>query len=277
MEIRYSPNPESVRRLTTEELRKAFVIEELFIPGKITMLYSDADRVIIGGCVPTNAPLQLLATKKEMSAEYFCERREVGIINIGSKGSISVDGKIFTMETKDLLYISRGSKEVLMNSAQIEKPAQFYLISYPAHKEYPTRLAKFANAEQQPLGNQNEANVRTIYKYIHLNGIQSCQLVMGLTELAEGSVWNSMPPHTHNRRSEIYMYFNMQPNSVVFHFMGEPTQSRNLLVHNGQAVISPSWSIHCGAGTGKYSFVWAMGGENQEFSDMDVVEKTMLR
>ncbi len=277
MEIRYSPHPEAAKRMTTEDLRKYFLIENLFEEGKITLVYSDADRAIVGGCAPAAGPLQLLASKKEMAAEYFCERREIGIINIGGKGFISVDGKNYEMNQKDVLYIGRGSKEIVFKSDSIEMPAQFYIVSYPAHKEYPTTYAKFSDAEPQHLGNQSDANVRTIYKYIHLNGIKSCQLVMGMTELNDGSVWNTMPAHTHIRRSEIYMYFGMKKDSVVFHFMGEPVQSRNLLLHNGQAVISPSWSIHCGAGTSNYAFVWAMGGENQEFSDMDVIAKTELR
>ncbi|MEW5799920.1 MAG: 5-dehydro-4-deoxy-D-glucuronate isomerase [Bacteroidota bacterium] len=271
MEVRFAPNAESCQRLTTEELRKNFLIENLFEPGTINLTYSDVDRAIIGGIVPTNQPLQLVASKKEMAADYFFERREGGIINVGGKGSISVDGKKYPMETKDVLYVGKRSNEVLFSSQTLEQPARFFLMSYPAHKDYPTTHAKFSDAEPQHLGSQKDANRRTIYKYIHMNGIKSCQLVMGMTELEEGSVWNTMPAHTHLRRSEVYMYFNMRYDAVVFHFMGEPIESRNLVVKNNQAVISPSWSIHCGAGTSNYSFVWAMGGENQEFSDMDAV------
>lgn len=277
MEIRIAPNAQSVQRMTTEELRGNFLAEELFLDGAVTLLYSDVDRAIIGGIVPTTAPLQLMASKKEMAADYFCERREVGIINIGGNGSIRVDGKTYPMEQKDVLYIGKGAKEILFSSAAAGNPAQFYLMSYPAHKEYPTAHAKFSDAEPQHLGDQKDANKRTIYKYIHLNGIKSCQLVMGMTELDEGNVWNSMPPHTHVRRSEVYMYFNLKSDAVVFHSMGEPSQTRSLIIRNRQAVISPSWSIHCGAGTSNYSFVWAMGGENQVFNDMDAVTLKDLR
>jgi 4-deoxy-L-threo-5-hexosulose-uronate ketol-isomerase len=277
MEVRNAPNALAAQRMTTEELRSNFLIETLFVDNAVSLVYSDVDRAIVGGIVPAGQPLELLASKKEMAAEYFCERREAGIINIGGKGSIDVDGKRYPMEMKDVLYIGKGSKKVTMTSESKENPARYYLMSYPAHKEYPTAHAKFSEAEPQRLGNQNDANKRTIYKYIHLNGIKSCQLVMGMTELDEGSVWNTMPAHTHIRRSEVYMYFNIKENAAVFHLMGEPAHSRNMIVHNGQAVISPSWSIHCGAGTSNYSFVWAMGGENQEFNDMDGIAIKDLR
>lgn len=277
MNVRFSPNADLAQRMTTEELRKNFLIENLFQLGNINLTYSDADRAIIGGIVPTSESLKLTASKKEMAADYFCERREVGIINIGGKGAVIVDEKKYKMETKDVLYIGRGAKDISFTSEEKELPARFYLVSYPAHKEYPTTHAKFSDAEPQHLGSQKDANKRTIYKYIHLNGIKSCQLVMGMTELDEGSVWNTMPAHTHLRRSEVYMYFNLKSETVIFHFMGEPAESRNLVVHDGEAVISPSWSIHCGAGTSNYSFVWAMGGENQEFGDMDIVAMNALR
>jgi len=277
MEVRFAPNAQAAQRMTTEELRSNYLIENLFVKGNVALVYSDVDRAIIGGIVPADKSLQLMASKKEMAADYFCERREVGIINIGGKGSITVDGKKFSMEAKDILYIGKGAKEISFSSEKKEQPAKFYLVSYPAHKEFPTTHAKFSDAEPQHLGSQKDANKRTIYKYIHLNGIKSCQLVMGMTELDEGSVWNTMPAHTHIRRSEVYMYFNLPENAVVFHFMGEPNQSRNIVMHNGDAVISPSWSIHCGTGTSNYSFVWAMGGENQEFGDMDAIAIKDLR
>jgi len=277
MEVRSAPNAQTTKRLNTEELRGNFLIENLFTEDKITLIYSDVDRAIIGGIVPKSQSLQLLASKKEMAADFFCERREVGIINIGEKGTITVDGKKFHMEKKDVLYIGRGSQEIIFVSEKNDQPAHFYLMSYPAHKEYSTTHAKFSDAEPQHLGNLKDANKRTIYKYIHINGIKSCQLVMGMTELEEGSVWNTMPSHTHLRRSEVYMYFNLKPESMVFHLMGEPTECRTIVTRNQQAVISPSWSIHSGAGTTNYSFVWAMGGENQEFGDMDAVPMTQLR
>ncbi len=271
MEIRFAPNQHAVKRMTTEELRENFLVKDLFQDGAVTMIYSDVDRAIIGGIVPASEPLKLLSSKKEMASEYFCERREAGIINLAGPGTVTVDGTSYEVQKHDVLYIGRGSKEVIFTSRSAAQPAHFYLISYPAHKEYPTMLAKFSDAEPQPLGTPADANRRTIYKYIHLNGIKSCQLVMGMTILEEGSIWNTMPSHTHVRRSEVYMYFSMDPNALVFHFMGEPNQTRNIIMRNEQAVISPSWSIHSGAGTRAYSFVWAMGGENQEFSDMDAV------
>lgn len=277
MEVRFAPNAHTTQRLNTEELRSNFLVENLFIDDAVTLVYSDVDRAIVGGIVPKTKSLQLMASKKEMAAEYFCERREIGIINIGDKGSVTVDGKNFPLEKKDVLYIGRGSKEIIFASEKNDHPAQYYLMSYPAHKDYPTTLAKFTDAEPQQLGNPKDANKRTIYKYIHIHGIKSCQLVMGMTELDEGSVWNTMPSHTHLRRSEVYMYFNLKPDAMVFHFMGEPTQCRTIVTRNLQAVISPSWSIHSGAGTTNYSFVWAMGGENQEFSDMDAVPMTQLK
>lgn len=277
MEVRSTPNADAVQRMTTEELRAHFLAERLFVPGNISLLYSDVDRAIIGGIVPTGAPLLLAASKKEMAADYFCERREAGIINTGGGGTVTVDGTTYPLAKYDVLYIGKGSQNISFASETAADPAMFFLMSYPAHAVYPTVRATFADAEPQSLGNSKDANKRTIYKYIHLNGIKSCQLVMGMTRLEEGSVWNTMPPHTHLRRSEVYLYFDLDPESMVFHFMGEPSQSRNVILRNRQAVISPSWSIHCGAGTKNYSFVWAMGGENQEFSDMDAVPLTELR
>jgi 4-deoxy-L-threo-5-hexosulose-uronate ketol-isomerase len=277
MEVRYSPNAESYKRMTTDELRKSFLIENLFLTNEIPMVYSDADRSIIGSAVPSGKTLQLTATKKEMAAEYFAERREIGVINIGDKGSIFVGDKEYTMNQKDGLYIGRGAKQIEFKSTDPKKPAMFYFVSYPSHKEYPTQHIGFSESTPLKLGTQKEANIRTINKYIHLGGVRSSQLVMGLTELEEGSIWNTMPAHTHQRRSEIYMYFNLKEDSVVFHMMGEPDETRHFIMRNGQAVISPSWSIHCGAATQSYSFIWAMGGENQVFEDMDAVTMDKLR
>jgi 4-deoxy-L-threo-5-hexosulose-uronate ketol-isomerase len=277
MDVRFSPNPTTTNTLITEQLRKEFMIEQVFIPGKVTMVYSDLDRAIIGGAMPVKSAVELLASKKEMSAEYFCERREVGVINIGGDGMIIVDAKEFPMTIKDVLYIGRGTKTIKFMSTNKSNPALFYFISYPAHTEYPTTHKKFVDAEPAKLGSEKDANKRTIYKYIHPNGIKSCQLVMGMTELEEGSVWNTMPSHTHLRRSEVYMYFNLKPESIVFHMMGEPNETRHVVIRNQQAVISPSWSIHSGVGTSNYSFIWAMGGENQEFGDMDVISMTDLK
>jgi len=277
MEVRYLPDVNSYKRMTTDELRKNFLIENLFQSNEIPMVYSDVDRSIIGSVVPSGKALQLTATKKEMAAEYFAERREIGVINIGDNGSIVVDDKEYAMEHKDGLYIGRGSKHIEFKSADSKKTALFYFVSYPSHKEYPTQHISFSQSTPLKLGTQKEANKRTIYKYIHLNGIKSSQLVMGLTELEEGSIWNTMPAHTHQRRSEIYMYFSMNKDSVVFHMMGEPDETRHLIIRSGQAAISPSWSIHCGAATQSYSFIWAMGGENQVFEDMDPVSMDVLK
>ncbi len=277
MDVRFAPNPETAKTLVTKQLRKEFMIEQLFAAGKVTTIYSDLDRAIIGGAMPVDLPVELLASKKEMSADYFCERREVGILNVGGKGSISADGKKYSMELKDVLYIGKGVKSISFASDNKEDPALFYFISYPAHTEYPTAHKKFADAEPVKLGSEKDANKRTIYKYIHTNGIKSCQLVMGMTELEEGSVWNTMPSHTHLRRSEVYFYFNVKQDAVVFHMMGEPNETRHVMIRNQQAVISPSWSIHSGVGTSNYSFIWAMGGENQEFGDMDVIPMNELR
>jgi 4-deoxy-L-threo-5-hexosulose-uronate ketol-isomerase len=277
MEVRLAPHPTAAKGMGTEELRKEFLITDLFNPGTISMLYSDVDRAIIGGAQPHETPLELLASKKEMAVEYFCERREIGILNIGGNGSITVDGNTYAMELKDVLYIGKGVTRVAFSSDNKDTPAKFYFISYPAHREYPTAHKKYRDAEPARMGNEKDSNKRTIFKYIHTNGIKSCQLVMGMTELEEGSVWNTMPSHTHLRRSEVYLYFNLKPEGVVFHMMGEPHETRHIILRDKQAVISPSWSIHSGAGTGSYSFIWAMGGENQEFGDMDVVPMDVLK
>ena len=271
MDVRFSTDPKGFRSMSTEELRKAFLIENLFVPGEIPMVYSDIDRSITGSAVPANTPLKLLGTKKEMAAEHFAERREIGVINIGADGIVSVDGKEYPMAYRDALYIGRGVKEIVFSSLESDKLAMFYFVSYPAHKEFPTTHAKFSDAEPVRLGSLKDSNKRTIYKYIHPNGIKSCQLVMGLTELEEGSVWNTMPPHTHQRRSEVYMYFNMEPTAMVIHLMGQPDETRHIIMRNRQAVLNPSWSIHAGGGTQNYTFIWAMGGENQVFDDMDGV------
>jgi 4-deoxy-L-threo-5-hexosulose-uronate ketol-isomerase len=269
MEVRFSTDPNSLRHMSTEEVRKLFVIDTLFAPDTIPMVYSDIDRSITGSAVPVKSSLQLQSSKKEMAAEYFTERREIGVINIGGKGTITVDGTSYSMAHKDGLYISRGSREIIFASASKEQPAKFYFVSYPAHREYPTTHVTIEQAEHEHLGSLATANDRVINRYFHVRGVKSCQLVMGLTELAEGSVWNTMPPHTHQRRSEVYMYFNLDPDSLVVHLMGKPSETKHIIMRNEQAVLSPIWSIHAGAGTKNYSFIWAMGGENQVFEDMD--------
>jgi 4-deoxy-L-threo-5-hexosulose-uronate ketol-isomerase len=276
MEIRYSPNPKDYQRLTTDELRSAFLIESLFAPGKLELVYTDADRAIVGSAVPTNAAVQLSADA-ELRAVFFCERRELGVLNIGGGGSVEVDGQSHQMGGLDCLYVGRGSKSITFASKDASQPAAFFLLSYPAHTPYPTTHAQMKDATPVELGTVADANRRTIYKYIHTDGIKSCQLVLGFTQLQEGAVWNTMPAHTHTRRSEIYMYFNLDPKRRVMHFMGKPQETRHLIVSDRQAVISPSWSIHSGCGTGAYTFCWGMGGENQAFDDMDPAPVTQLR
>ena len=277
MEVRYSTDPQGYRTMTQQELRKLYLIDSLFVPDAIPMVYSDIDRSITGSAVPVKGPLKLLSSKKEMAAEYFTERREIGVINIGGEGDVSADGREYRMEYADALYIGRETKEILFKSKDKKKPACFYFVSYPAHKKYPTTHAKRSDAEPAKLGSLKDANKRTIYKYIHPKGIQSCQLVMGLTELEEGSVWNTMPPHTHQRRSEVYMYFNLAPGALVFHMMGSPDETKHIIMRNRQAVLSPSWSIHMGVGNQAYTFIWAMGGENQVFDDMDPVNLDTMK
>jgi len=277
MEVRYSPNQTGFKKFTTDELRKSFLIESLFQKNKIPMVYSDIDRSITGSAVPSGKTLKLVATKKEMAAEYFAQRREIGVINIGGKGSIVVNKKNYQMNNKDALYIGRGSKNVEFKSSDSKKPAMFYFVSYPAHTAYPTKHIKYSQSTPVKLGSDVECNKRTIYKYIHPGTMPTCQLVMGLTELEEGSVWNTMPAHTHQRRSEVYMYFNINPDSFVIHLLGEPAETRHIIIRNGQAVLSTSWSMHAGCGTKNYSFIWAMGGENQEFDDMDHISMKELK
>ncbi len=271
MEVRYLPNDVSYQRMTTRELRDAFVLENLFEAGRIRMVYADSDRAIVGGAVPVTGTLPLLATQKEMAAAHFNDRREVGIMNIGGEGTVSVDGTEYPLGAKDLLYVGKGAKSIELSSRDAGAPAVYYLVSFPAHTTYPTAAMRFRDAERSPLGTAGAANKRTIRKYVHGGGIKSCQLVMGMTQLDEGSVWNTMPPHTHQRRSEVYLYFDLDPDGIVVHLMGKPHETRNLMLRNRQVALSPPWSIHAAAGTKHYAFVWAMGGENQEFSDMDAV------
>ncbi len=275
MNVRYTVGKNEYQRMTTRELREAFLID-LFEPGKLNLLYCEVERAIVGAAVPAVESLALEAGK-ELASNYFCERREVGVLNIGGSGTVAVDGVAYRMENLDGLYIGRGSKEVSFSSADASDPARFHLVSYPAHAAYPTEHAKKASAKAITLGSAENANQRTIYQYIHENGIRSCQLVMGFTVLEPGSVWNTMPCHTHERRTEVYLYFGLDENSRVFHMMGPGDETRHLAVSNGQAVISPMWSIHSGCGTKAYSFCWAMGGENQRFDDMDHITMEDLK
>jgi 4-deoxy-L-threo-5-hexosulose-uronate ketol-isomerase len=277
MDIRYAATPADTKNYDTERLRKNYLIENLFVPGQLNMTYSHVDRMITGGVVPVKEPVKLDGERKDLGADYFLERREIGIINVGPKGSVTVDGTVYVMDSKDCLYVGLGNQEVLFNSADPANPARFYFNSCPAHKQYPTEKVAISEAEPNHLGAITSSNERTIYKYIHQAGVKSCQLVMGMTLLKPGNMWNTMPCHTHNRRSEVYFYFDMPEDGVVFHMMGEPTETRHLVVRNEQAIISPSWSIHSGVGTNNYTFIWAMAGENQEFSDMDAVAMKELK
>jgi len=276
MEMRHSINPEDAGKYDTEKLRKAFLIQSLFKPGEIKMIYMHFDRIIAGGIVPLQEPVPL-ATDTNIGTDYFLERREAGIINIGGKGKIFVDGKEFTLDTKDCLYAGAGTKEVVFSSEDKAHPAKFYMNCAPAHKNYPTTKIGIKQAEPIHLGSQEESNKRTIYKYIHPEGVLSCQLVMGLTELEPNNIWNTMPCHTHVRRMEVYLYFNIAEDAVVFHLIGQPEETRHIVVRNEEAVISPYWSIHSGVGTNNYSFIWGMVGENQTFTDMDSVPMDILK
>lgn len=276
METRLMPSLRETAALDTEDLRDSFLLEDLFEDGGLNLVYTDLDRAIVGAAIPTGSALTLDAGD-QLRAEFFCERRELGVLNIGAKGTVTVDGSAYELDTRDCLYVGRGSKEILFTSADGKSPAVFYLVSYPAHTSYPTTKATPADATRVELGSKEECNERTILQYIHENGVKSCQLVMGFTEFKPGSIWNTMPAHTHLRRSEVYCYFDVPEGHAVLHMMGEPEETRPLWVHNRQAVLSPAWSIHCGAGTAAYRFCWAMGGENQAFTDMDKVEIADLR
>jgi 4-deoxy-L-threo-5-hexosulose-uronate ketol-isomerase len=242
----------------------------LFQPNTIEMLYADVDRAIIGSAVPADIPLALKAAD-ELRADFFCQRRELGVLNIGQPGIITVDGQSYKMDNLDCLYVGRSSRDIQFGSEDTGNPAKYYLLSYPAHKDFPTKHVQIDQTAPVRLGSSEGSNKRTIYKCIHADGVQSCQLVMGFTVLEPGSVWNTMPPHTHERRMEVYMYFNLPEEARVFHYMGQPSETRHIVVADGQAVISPSWSIHSGVGMAAYTFCWGMGGENQEFDDMDVL------
>ncbi len=277
MDKRYLPGPNEYKRMTSEELRSAFLVDKLFSDGELYTLYCDADRAIVGSAVPTEKPLELKGSKSDMATEVFNERRETGIINIGEAGIVTVDGKNYELGFKDALYIGRGTKEIKFESVNPSSPAKFYIQSYPAHTEFPTTKIEFSSCETITLGSEEEANLRSLTKMIFPGKLPTCQLVMGITELHSGNVWNTMPAHTHPRRTEIYLYFNMKAETKMFHLMGEPSETRHLVVSNEEAVISPSWSLHSGAATRNYSFIWGMGGENQDFDDMDWIEMNQLK
>lgn len=276
MEVRSIPNDAGYARMTTAELRRSFVFDNLFIRDTVSLVYCSTDRAIVGGIVPVAAPLELRAERKEMAAAHFTERREAGIVNIGAEGTVRVGDDLFRLGTRDILYAGKGNRTLEFASTNPDKPAVFYLVSYPAHAAFPTTVMRPADAQANRLGTPQEANQRCIAKYIHGDRVRSCQLVMGITQLDEGSVWNTMPAHTHQRRSEIYLYFDLDPDAIVVHLMGRPEETRSLILRNRQAVLAPEWSVHTAAATRNYAFIWAMGGENQEFSDMDAVSMREL-
>ena len=271
MEVRQASNAKDVKHYTTERLREEFHIKNLFTKDNVRMVYSHIDRIITAGLMPVRQTLKLEAGK-ELAADYFLQRREMGCINIGGKGIITVDGTEYEMNPRDGMYIGMGNKEITFKSVDENAPAKFYVSSCPAHTSYPTVKIDITKAKKVPCGSVEECNKRVINQYIHPEVMKSCQLSMGLTNLEVGSNWNTMPCHTHDRRMEVYMYLDMGENDVVFHMMGEPTETRHIIMHNEEAVISPSWSIHSGVGTKNYSFIWAMCGENQEFTDMDHIQ-----
>ena len=280
MDIRYSVNQRDFKRYTTEEVRGEFLIENLYKKDEVVAVYSHVDRMVTLGCMPVNEAVSIskgIDVWANFGTEYFLERREIGIFNIGGAGKIKADGEVFAMGYKDCLYITKGTKEVTFESNSPENPAKYYMVSAPAHTSYKTTFIPIEKAAKKPLGSMETSNKRVINQFIHPDVLQTCQLSMGMTVLEPGSVWNTMPAHTHERRMEIYMYFEVPENQVVFHMMGEGQETRHIVMQNEQAVISPSWSIHSGAGTSNYTFIWAMGGENQAFDDMDNIATTDLR
>lgn len=287
MELRTAASPRDVKTYDTDRLREEFLIQGLFVPDEIKLVYSHVDRIITGAATPVEKKLELTAGD-ELRASYFLERREMGVINIGGSGIISIDGRTYEVGYKEAMYIGMGAKEISFASVDLKNPAKFYLNSAPAHKTYPTVLIKLEgepedgvvivkDSNKVELGTLEESNHRTICKYILPGQVESCQLVMGMTKLEPGSVWNTMPCHTHDRRMEVYLYFDMPENAIVMHYMGEPTETRHIVMRNEEAVISPSWSIHSGCGSQAYTFIWGMVGENQAFDDMDGVNMKDIR
>lgn len=269
-------HPDDFKNYLTEDIRKNFLLEDIFQPGQINFVYTHYDRMIVGGAMPLNDKIDL-PNFDILRAEYFLERREMGIINVGGEGTITADGQNFRLSKLDCLYLGKGVQQVSFLSTDKNNPAVFYILSAPAHAKYETTLLQRKDAESNTLGSLETSNHRTIYRYIHKNGIQSCQLVMGLTILEKGSVWNTIPPHTHDRRMEVYFYFDVQENQIVFHYMGQPNETRHIVMKNHQAVVSPPWSIHAGSGTSNYGFIWGMAGENLEYSDMDGIQLHELK
>ncbi len=278
MEIRQPIHSEHARTLDTEGLRRHFLVQDLFVADQATLTYSQIDRIIVGGILPVTKPVTFSAELgKHTGTDYFLQRRELGLINIGGDARVTVDGTVYDVAAREALYVGQGAKELVFESVNAAQPAKLYFNCAPAHTAYPTRKVTQAEASPETLGSAETSNRRTIYKYLVPDVLPTCQLLMGLTQLEPGSLWNTMPCHTHDRRMEVYFYFDMSEQAVVFHLMGEPTQTRHLVVRNEQAVINPSWSMHSGVGTQAYTFIWGMVGENQVFKDMDHVPMTALR
>ena len=280
MDIRYSANQRDFKRYTTEETRREFLIENLFVPDQVQATYSHVDRMVTMGIMPVQEKLSIdkgIDIWKNFGTEYFLERRECGMFNVGGPGKVYADDQVYSLDYKDCLYLTKGVKTVLFESDDPAHPAKFYLVSAPAHCSYENRLIRIEDAAKRPVGAVETSNKRVINQFIHPSVLKTCQLSMGMTRLDTGSVWNTMPAHTHERRMEVYFYFEIPENNVVFHMMGEGQETRHIVMQNEQAVISPSWSIHAGAGTSNYTFIWAMGGENQAFDDMDEIPTTELR
>lgn len=280
MDIRYSANQRDVKRYTTEELRNEFLIENLYRPDQVTAVYSHVDRMVVLGILPVNKTVPIdqgIDVWANFGTHYFLERREAGVFNLGGPGVIEADGVSYELGFEDCLYITKETKSVSFTSKDSGNPARFYLVSAPAHKVCKTTFISMKDANKRPCGAVETSNKRVINQFIHPDVLETCQLSMGLTQLEPGSVWNSMPAHTHERRMEVYTYFNIPEGNVVFHMMGQPQETRHLVMHNFDAVISPSWSLHCGCGTSNYTFIWAMGGENQAFDDMDNIDIPDMR
>jgi 4-deoxy-L-threo-5-hexosulose-uronate ketol-isomerase len=276
MNVRHAVGKNHYERMSSAELRAGFHVGNLFLTGELSLTYWETERTVLGGIVPAQGPLRLPADP-ELASTHFCERREACLFNLGGPGSIGVDGQEHGLGRLDALYVGRGAREITLSSPEEDNPARFFLISYPAHAAHPTRLIRHEDANRVELGSRETANERVIHQYVHRGGAASCQLVTGLTRLATGSVWNTMPPHTHLRRSEVYLYFDLASDAAVFHFMGAGDATRHLVMRDGEAALSPPWSIHSGCGTGSYGFIWAMGGENQEFTDMDAIPVSALK
>jgi 4-deoxy-L-threo-5-hexosulose-uronate ketol-isomerase len=274
--IRFAIDPSAAAAMGTDELRHNFHIGDLFQPGQVTLTYTHYDRMIVGGAMPGSAPLELQAIKPTGTAN-FLDRRELIVVNIGGAGRIEADGASFELAARDMLYLGMGAKGVSFASSDAGNPAKFYLLSAPAHQAYPARLIRIGDAKRIDLGSRATSNERSIFQFIHADGVKTCQLVVGMTQLAEGSVWNTMPCHIHDRRMEAYLYFDLPETARVFHFMGEPDETRHIVVKNEEAVLSPGWSIHSGSGTANYAFIWAMAGDNMDYTDVDAVAIEDLR